>query len=62
MRLCRFNSDRLGVVQDGLVFDVTAALSVLPSSVYPLPRFDPLIAHLDQVLLRVNQLLPSAAR
>jgi 2-keto-4-pentenoate hydratase/2-oxohepta-3-ene-1,7-dioic acid hydratase in catechol pathway len=62
MRLCRFNADRLGVLQDSVVCDVTAALSVLPSSVYPLPRFDPLIAHLDQVLLRVNQLLPSAAR
>jgi 2,4-diketo-3-deoxy-L-fuconate hydrolase len=62
MRLCRFNADRLGVLQGDLVFDVTAALSVLPSSVYPLPGFDPLIAHLDQVLIRVNQLLPTAAK
>ena len=27
MKICRFNQDRLGVVQDGEVFDVTSVLA-----------------------------------
>jgi 2,4-didehydro-3-deoxy-L-rhamnonate hydrolase len=46
MRLCRFNNDRLGLVRGEEVFDVTAALEALPAHRYPLPRHDPLIAHL----------------
>jgi 2,4-diketo-3-deoxy-L-fuconate hydrolase len=46
MRICRFNNDRIGVVRGGRVFDVTSALDALPSYRYPLPSFDPLIAHL----------------
>jgi 2,4-diketo-3-deoxy-L-fuconate hydrolase len=61
MHLCRFNAERLGVLEDGLVFDVTAALDVLPSASYPLPRFDPLIANLPQVRARIGELLPGAA-
>ena len=47
MRLCRFNDDRLGLVEGGTVRDVTAVLDALPAYRYPLPRFDPLIANLD---------------
>jgi 2,4-diketo-3-deoxy-L-fuconate hydrolase len=61
MRLCRFDSDRIGVVKDGLVFDVTAALDILPSVRYPLPRVDPMFARLDEVRARIDQLLPSAS-
>jgi 2,4-diketo-3-deoxy-L-fuconate hydrolase len=46
MRLCRFNDDRLGLVRGDEVLDVTAALAALPAHRYPLPRHDPLIAHL----------------
>jgi 2-keto-4-pentenoate hydratase/2-oxohepta-3-ene-1,7-dioic acid hydratase in catechol pathway len=46
MRLCRFADDRLGLVEGEEVFDVTAALAALPGHRYPLPRHDPLIAHL----------------
>jgi 2,4-didehydro-3-deoxy-L-rhamnonate hydrolase len=46
MRLCRFNNDRLGLVRGDDVFDVAAALEVLPAHRYPLPRHDPLIAQL----------------
>jgi 2,4-didehydro-3-deoxy-L-rhamnonate hydrolase len=46
MRLCRFGDDRLGLVEGDKVRDVTAALAALPSHRYPLPRHDPLIAHL----------------
>ena len=60
MRLCRFNDDRLGVVTDQRVQDVTAALDVLPSYRYPLPSYDPLIANLDAVAARVRAIAPSA--
>ncbi len=62
MRICRFNEDRLGVVKDGLVFDVTAALNVLPANRYPLPSFDPLIANLERVRKEIETLLPSAGQ
>jgi 2-keto-4-pentenoate hydratase/2-oxohepta-3-ene-1,7-dioic acid hydratase in catechol pathway len=52
MRLCRFNDDRLGIVDGDQVRDVTAALEVLPTSRYPLPRHDLLVAHLDEVVAR----------
>jgi len=62
MRICRFNENRLGVVKDGLIFDVTAALDVLPASRYPLPSFDPLIANLERVRKEIETLLPSAGQ
>ncbi|MGH6815174.1 MAG: fumarylacetoacetate hydrolase family protein [Hyphomicrobiaceae bacterium] len=49
MRVCRFAQDRLGVVEHSHVFDVTAVIEALPSWRYPLPRFDPLIAHLPKL-------------
>ena len=60
MRLCRFDSDRLGVVKDDMVFDVTAALDVLAVATYPLPRVDLLIQNLDRVRGRIEEILPSA--
>jgi 2,4-didehydro-3-deoxy-L-rhamnonate hydrolase len=49
MRLCRFGDDRLGLVRGDEVFDVTAALDALPAHRYPLPRHDPLIAHIAEL-------------
>ena len=60
MRLCRFDEGRLGLVDGDAVRDVTAALDVLPSCRYPLPRHDVLIAHLPDVKARVEALAPSA--
>jgi len=54
MRLCRFAEDRFGLVRDGQVFDVTPALKPL-SYHYPLPRFDPLIAHLATLRADIEQ-------
>ena len=54
MRLCRFGEGRLGLVEDGTVRDVTTALDALPAYRYPLPSFDPLIANLDRVMMRVR--------
>ena len=60
MRICRFNANRLGIIQGDQVFDVTGALAVLPASNYPLPRHDLMVAHLAQVRARIETILPSA--
>ena len=52
MRVCRFDENRLGIIEGDIVRDVTAALDVLPQVRYPLPKHDPLIANLPQVLAR----------
>ena len=49
MRLCRFADNRLGLVEGDQVKDVTAALDVLPTTRYPLPPQDILIAHLPEL-------------
>jgi 2-keto-4-pentenoate hydratase/2-oxohepta-3-ene-1,7-dioic acid hydratase in catechol pathway len=46
MRICRFDDNRLGVVTDAGIHDVTSVLSGLPSWTYPLPPYDPFIANL----------------
>jgi 2-keto-4-pentenoate hydratase/2-oxohepta-3-ene-1,7-dioic acid hydratase in catechol pathway len=60
MRLCRFGNGRLGVVNGTMVRDVTAALELLPSYRYPLPRCDVLIEHLDALRPRVAALAETA--
>jgi 2,4-didehydro-3-deoxy-L-rhamnonate hydrolase len=49
MRLCRFDNDRLGLVEDDRIFDVSEALSCLPAPAWPYPPGDPLIIHLDRI-------------
>lgn len=55
MHICRFNRDRLGVVQGELVYDVTQALNHLDVPKWPFAPGDPLIAQLGTVA-------PAAAR
>jgi len=50
MRICRFNNDRVGIVRDDLVYDVTPVLGELGAFSYPLPRFDPMIAQLPKLM------------
>jgi 2,4-didehydro-3-deoxy-L-rhamnonate hydrolase len=50
MKICRYNQNQIGIVKDGLVFDVTACLGELPSYKYPLPRVDPMIAALPRLM------------
>jgi 2,4-diketo-3-deoxy-L-fuconate hydrolase len=47
MKICWFDDNKLGLVHDGLVFDVSAALEHLPPQPYPGPPGDPLIANLE---------------
>ena len=61
MRLCRFGENRLGVVEDDHVRDVTAALDQLPAYRYPLPPGDMLVANLDKVSARARTLAKDAA-
>jgi 2,4-diketo-3-deoxy-L-fuconate hydrolase len=47
MRICRFDNDRIGLVDGDEVVDVTSVVDHLPAARYPLPRYDPLIGALD---------------
>ncbi len=62
MRLCRFEPNRLGVVEGNQVADVTDALGILPAHSYPFPDCDLMIANLDAIRARIGQLLPTAQR
>src|SRR5258707_9973868 len=56
MRLCRFGDGALGVVEGTTVRDVSAALDVLPASRYPLPSHDVMIANLDALRARIQEI------
>ena len=62
MKICRFDGDRLGVVQDGEVFDVTRVLDLLPVQRYPLPRHDLFIEALPGLLAPLRQAMEGARR
>jgi 2-keto-4-pentenoate hydratase/2-oxohepta-3-ene-1,7-dioic acid hydratase in catechol pathway len=57
MRLCRFGSGSLGVVDGTTLRDVTAALDVLPACRYPLPPYDLMIANLDRIIERARAIV-----
>src|SRR3954470_4470255 len=60
MKICRFNDNRLGVVADDGVRDVSGALAKLPSSHYPFPRHDVLIARLESLRPEIERLAKAA--
>jgi 2-keto-4-pentenoate hydratase/2-oxohepta-3-ene-1,7-dioic acid hydratase in catechol pathway len=60
MKLCYFDNNRLGVVQDNTVRDVTAVLERLPPMRPPLPRFDPVMAALPELLPAIQAALSEA--
>jgi 2-keto-4-pentenoate hydratase/2-oxohepta-3-ene-1,7-dioic acid hydratase in catechol pathway len=60
VRLCQFNDDRLGVVQQGFVRDVTAVLDQLPAFRYPLPLGDAFISALPTLRERILTTAASA--
>jgi 2-keto-4-pentenoate hydratase/2-oxohepta-3-ene-1,7-dioic acid hydratase in catechol pathway len=62
MKICRFDDNRLGLVQGDEVLDVTEALNVLPALHWPVPQGDLLIKNLETVLARVRELAPSASK
>jgi 2-keto-4-pentenoate hydratase/2-oxohepta-3-ene-1,7-dioic acid hydratase in catechol pathway len=62
MKLCRFDDDRLGLVEGDAVLDVTEALAAIPPQKWPYRHGDALIAHLPAVLERAKALASRAAR
>jgi 2-keto-4-pentenoate hydratase/2-oxohepta-3-ene-1,7-dioic acid hydratase in catechol pathway len=46
MRIARFDDNRVGIVRDDGIHDISSALDALPSHRYPFPRHDALIANL----------------
>ena len=48
MKLCRYDADCVGLVQDDRVVDVSDALSVLGEMRWPVPNGDRLITRLDE--------------
>jgi 2-keto-4-pentenoate hydratase/2-oxohepta-3-ene-1,7-dioic acid hydratase in catechol pathway len=49
MKICRFDDNRIGLVQGDDIRDVTAVAAELGTFGYPLPRFDPFIAKLSSL-------------
>jgi 2-keto-4-pentenoate hydratase/2-oxohepta-3-ene-1,7-dioic acid hydratase in catechol pathway len=62
MRLCRFDDDRLGVVEGDVVIDVTPALELLPAIRWPAPAGDILLRHLAAVTEAAARLKPTGQR
>ena len=62
MKICRFDDDRLGLVEDDHVLDVSGALEAIPPQRWPLALGDPLIMNLERVAERVRALAKSALR
>ena len=62
MKLCRFDNNRLGVVQGDQVLDVTRALSAIPEQRWPIAQGDPLIVNLKRVLAAAKKLMPKAKK
>ncbi len=61
MKICRFNDDRLGMVQDNnTVLDVTGALKALPPLTWPVPLGDALVTHLGLVTSEMFRLASDA--
>ncbi len=49
MKICRYDQNRLGLIKDGSVFDVTDVLEHIPKQSWPLSFGDPLISCLDEL-------------
>ena len=62
MRICRFDDDRLGIVQGDQVLDVSAALDALPALRWPLPPGDPLIAGFTDLRHKLEAAAATARR
>lgn len=55
MKLCYFDDNRFGVIENDTVRDVTSVLERLPAYRSPLPCYDPVIAHLDELLPAIRE-------
>jgi 2-keto-4-pentenoate hydratase/2-oxohepta-3-ene-1,7-dioic acid hydratase in catechol pathway len=62
MKICRFDKNRLGIVQGDQVLDVTGALEGIPQQRWPIAQGDPLIANFRRVLAAARKLAPKAKK
>ena len=62
MKICRFDKNRLGIVQGDEVLDVTKALEAIPEQSWPLAQGDPLILNFKRVLAAAKKLAPKAKK
>ena len=60
MKICRFDADRLGIVEGDVVRDVTPVLEALPPLRWPAPFGDHFIAHLDMLAPKLREAAKSA--
>src|SRR5436190_4762601 len=56
MKICRFDDNRLGLVADDGIRDVSSVLAKLPTASYPFPRHDALIAHLAELRPEIERI------
>jgi len=61
MRICRFNENRLGLVEGDTVIDVTAAVEILPTTGWPYPLGDVAMAQLQPLLAKMTELRANGA-
>jgi 2-keto-4-pentenoate hydratase/2-oxohepta-3-ene-1,7-dioic acid hydratase in catechol pathway len=62
MKFCRFDDDRLGVIDGEEVADVSEALAILGTLRWPVPMSDGFIQCLDEIRAKVEHLLSAAKR
>ncbi len=60
MRICRFDTDRIGIVEGDEVFDVSEALASLPRPQWPSPQKDLFIGELERLLPLMDELKEQA--
>ena len=61
MKYCRYDDNRIGVVRDDKVHDVTPVVDRLPAHRYPFPIGDALVANLDSLRGEMERLADAAA-
>lgn len=62
MKICRFNEDRLGLVDNDVVIDVSDVLATLPEIRWPVPHGDALITHWSAVETELERVVRDAPR
>src|SRR5262249_51069941 len=62
MRICRFDNQRVGVVEGDDVIDVTDATKVLPPMSWPLPCYDVFVANWPAILQEIIRLKAKGER
>ncbi len=62
MRVCRFDDDRLGIVDGDAVIDVSTALETIPARRWPHPPGDALIANWALVRPEIERLVATGSR